>query len=107
MTAEDAQGDAAFLNNLKQVMPDVAIEPLDIVVSEGDWVAVLVKLSGTFTADGDFFGTPLTHTDQQIEWMFGGIDRYNADGKVVEQWIEGDASPLLQGLGLMPAFGGQ
>ena len=107
VTAEDAQGDAAFLDNLKQVMPDAAIEPLDIVVAEGDWVAAIVKLSGTFSADADFFGTPLTHTDQQIEWMFGGIDHYNADGKVVEQWIEGDPSPLLQGLGLMPPMGSE
>ena len=105
VTTEDMQGDAAFRAMLKQAMPDVAVEPLTIVVSEGDWVAAVLVISGMFTEDVDFFGTPLTATGEQITWVFGFFDRYDADGKVVEQWIEGNPMPLLGGLGLMPAFG--
>ena len=76
-----------------------------IHVAEGDWVAAVAMFSGTFTEDADFFGTPLSHTGEPIAWVLGAVNRYDAEGKVVEQWVEGDATPLLQGLGLMPAFG--
>ena len=100
VTAEDEQGDAAFLDMLKQAIPDVSTE-LVTIVAEGDWVAAVAMFSGTFTEDADFFGTPLSHTGESISWMLGVVNRYDADGNIVEQWIEGDATPLLQGLGLI------
>ena len=102
VTASDAQQDGGFIDMVKQAMPDSTIK-VDVQVAEGDWVAAVGPISGTFTQDVNFFGTSLTHTDQPINWLVGVVDRYDANGKIVEEWLEGDASPLLQGLGMMPA----
>lgn len=98
-----AEEDAAFTGMIAQAMPDNVVSA-DIVVAEGDWVASLVTVSGTFSADTDFFGMPLTHTDEEIVWQLGIIDRFNADGQVTEEWNETDVTPLFVGLGLMPAM---
>ena len=104
VTTAQREENKPFFNMLEQAMPDVAV-PLITVVAEGDWVAAVAEIQGTFTQDVDFFGTPLTHTDQPIAWLLGFVARYNADGQIVETWSEGDATPMLQGLGIIPAFG--
>jgi predicted ester cyclase len=102
LTAAQQQEDAAFPLMIATAMPDYTINA-DVIVAEGDWVAALVTISGTFTADVDFFGTPLTHNDQNITFQLGIIDRFNADGKIAEEWFESDFTPLFVGLGLMEA----
>lgn len=104
VTAAQAAEEAAFPALLASAMPDMAAE-LTVSVAEGDWAAALVVFSGTFTEDVDFFGAPLTATGETITWQFAVVDRFNADGKIVEEWIEGDSSPLLIGLGLIPPMG--
>jgi predicted ester cyclase len=101
ITAAQQQDDAAFPQMIAAAMPDYTINA-DVLVAEGDWVAALVTVSGTFTGDVDFFGTPLAHNDQNITWQLGIIDRYDADGKIAEEWFESDITPLFVGLGLMP-----
>jgi len=96
-----AEEDMAFTGVLAQAMPDHVISA-DILVAEGDWVASLVTVDGTFSADTDFFGMPLTHTNEEIVWQVGILDHFNADGKVSEEWFESDVTPLLVGLGMMP-----
>jgi predicted ester cyclase len=99
ITTADIEQNAPFAEMLSTAMPDSKITP-NIIVAEGDWIAGLGTFSGTFTVDVDFFGTPLTHTDEEIVFQLGVVDRYNADGKIVEEWLEGDYSPLFVGLGL-------
>lgn len=104
VTAEQTAQESAFPALLASAMPDVTTTQT-VTVAEGDWAATLVTFSGTFTEDVDFFGMPLTATGETITWQFGAIDRFDADGIIVEEWIEGDPSSLLIGLGVMPAFG--
>ena len=104
VTADQIAEEAAFPAMLAMAMPDVAMEQT-VTVAEGDWAATLITLSGTFTEDIEFFGMPLTATGETITWQFGAIDRFDAGGKIVEEWIEGDATPLLIGLGIMPPMG--
>lgn len=104
VTAAQAAEEVAFPAMLVIAMPDVSTEQT-VTVAEGDWVATLVTLSGTFSENIEFFGKPLTATGKTITWQFGAIDRFDADGKIVEEWIEGDATPLLSGLGIMPPMG--
>jgi predicted ester cyclase len=101
VTTQQVQEESAFPAMLAAAMPDVA-GTTTVTVAEGDWVATLVTFSGTFTEDVDFFGTPLTATDAPITWQFGVIDRFDADGLIVEEWVDGDPMPLLMGLGLIP-----
>lgn len=104
VTAAQTAEEAAFPAMLAVAMPDLTTTQT-VTVAEGDWAATLITLSGTFTEDLDFFGMPLTATGETITWQFGAIDRFDADGKIVEEWIEGDATPLLIGLGIMPPMG--
>jgi predicted ester cyclase len=92
--------ETAFPAMIASAMPDYTFTA-DVVVAEGDWVAALGTIRGTFTVDVDFFGTPLTHTDQEIVWQLGVIDRYTAEGQIVEEWVELDVTPLLVGFGLI------
>lgn len=102
VTTQQVQEESAFPAMVAAAMPDVAATTT-VSVAEGDWVATLVTFSGTFTEDVDFFGMPLTATDAPITWQFGVIDRFDDNGLIVEEWVDGDATPLLTGLGLMPA----
>lgn len=104
VTAAQTAEQAAFPALLATAMPDVVMEQT-VTVAEGDWAATLITLSGTFSESIDFFGMPLTATGETITWQFGAIDRFDADGIIVEEWIEGDATPLLVGLGIMPPMG--
>ncbi|MBN8593348.1 MAG: ester cyclase [Anaerolineae bacterium] len=104
VTAAQAAEEAAFPAMLAMAMPDMTTTQT-VTVAEGDWAATLLTLSGTFSEDIEFFGMPLTATGETITWQFGAIDRFDADGKIVEEWIEGDATPLLMGLGIIPAMG--
>ncbi|MBI1280101.1 MAG: hypothetical protein GC179_18375 [Anaerolineaceae bacterium] len=92
-----------FFAMLQQAMPDINIQ-VNQVIAEGDWVAALTIINGTFTQDINF-GQPLTHTDQPLNALMGLLYRYNADGQIVETWSEGDLSPILQGLGVIPSIG--
>jgi predicted ester cyclase len=104
VTAAQTAEEAAFSAMLAMAMPDVAIEQT-VTMAEGDWVATLLTFSGTFTEDIEFPGMSLTATGETITWQGGVIVRFDAEGKIVEEWIEGNATPLLTGLGIMPSFG--
>jgi predicted ester cyclase len=105
-TSVQVEEDIAFTSMIAAAMPDHVVST-DIVVAEGDWVAALVTVRGTFTADTNFFGTPLAPTDQEIVWQLGMVDRFNADGKIIEEWVETDTTPLFVGLGLMSSDEGE
>ena len=92
--------DMAFTGIIATAMPDYVIET-PVVVAEGDWVASLVHISGTFTDDTNFFGTPLSATGEALYWQLGMIQRYDADGQIVEIWNETNLLSLFVGLGLM------
>ncbi|MEZ4669940.1 MAG: ester cyclase [Anaerolineae bacterium] len=106
LTASDAQEQGAFFDMIKQAMPDATIT-VNVSVAQGDWVAAIGTVTGTFTEDVNFMGTTLTHTGEQIVWQASILDRYNADGKIVEERLEGNPISLLAGLGLMPPMGDQ
>lgn len=97
---EQVEEDMAFTGMIASVMPDYVIST-PVVIAEGDWVASLVEISGTFTDDTDFFGTPLSATGEPITWQLGVLYRFNAEGKIIELWNETDITPLFVGLGLM------
>jgi predicted ester cyclase len=102
VTAEEALGDAQFLQAINAAMPDIDFS-LDVVVAEGDWVAGFATVTGTSTNTldlGDMGSMPAT--GQSMAWQIGIIDRYNADGIIVEEIIESDPSPMMNALGLMP-----
>lgn len=100
VTAEGSAEDPSFSEIITEVMPDVRIQLIK-TVAEGDWTAGAAKITGTFTEDGELFGMSLTATGEEISFLLGVIYRYDADGKIIEEWVDGDFSPLFIGLGIM------
>ncbi|MCA9884095.1 MAG: ester cyclase [Anaerolineae bacterium] len=93
----------AFFGMIASAMPDNVLET-PIVVAEGDWVAVLLQISGTFTEDVVFFGTNLSATGEPIVWQLGLLEHYDTNGVIIEEFVETDPTPLLTGLGIMPSM---
>ena len=101
VTAEEAMGNALFLQTITTAMPDITATPI-VVVAEGDWVAGLVTINGTSSVEVSLEDMALPPTGLSMVWLLGIIDRYDDDGLIVEEWVESDASPMLTALGLMP-----
>jgi steroid delta-isomerase-like uncharacterized protein len=71
---------------------------IELLVAEGDLVAVWGKYTGTHT--GPMGEIPAT--GKKIDSDFGGIHRLE-NGKIVETWVTWDNVTMLQQLGLFPA----
>jgi predicted ester cyclase len=89
---------------LVPAMPDITGET-QILIAEGDWVATLVNVRGTFTGEAQLGPMTLTPTNEVIEWQIGLIYRFDADGKIVEEWNELNTAIVLTGLGILPPMG--
>jgi hypothetical protein len=72
----------------------------EFLVAEGDMV--VIHDTYRFKHKGEFQGIPATGKEASIT----GTDIYRiADGKIAEQWVEGDLLGLLQQLGILPTPG--
>jgi predicted ester cyclase len=88
---------------LEAAMPDAAHQR-NVTVAEGDWVAVHVTISGTFTEPIPFPTRTLQPTGQHLSWDVGSLLRFNADGMIVEGWAELNPQTMLIGFGVVPPF---
>jgi predicted ester cyclase len=80
---------------LREAMPDLQVTS-EIVVAEGDYVAVLATLRGTFASE--FYDYP--PTGLPVELSFTVIHRFDASGAIVEAWVAYDTLALRRALGL-------
>ena len=78
----------------RSAFPDLTVS-IDLIVAEGDLVAVRWTARGTNTGTGN--GLPAT--GKRVEVTGTAIFRF-VDGKIVEEWTSGDALGLLRQLGL-------
>src|SRR5438067_1644058 len=95
------------LEDLKQVVsqfrttfPDLYYT-VELLVAEGDMVVTRVTARGTHT--GEYRGLTykgIPPTGKQVTWTYTSIDRIR-DGKMVEQWSNGDDLGRLQQLGAL------
>lgn len=79
---------------LREAMPDLEVTP-EIVVAEGDYVAVRATLRGTFASE--FYDYP--PTGLPVELSFTVIHRFEAGGAIAEAWITYDTLALRRALG--------
>ncbi len=79
---------------LREAMPDLQVTP-EIVVAEGDYVAVQATLRGTFASE--FYDYP--PTGLPVELSFTVIHRFNAEGAIAEAWVTYDTLALRRALG--------
>ncbi len=95
----DREGNKQTVAMVFAAFPDWRVSVEDMI-AEGDKVVTRYTEQGT--QQGAFMGIPATGKTVTIT----GIEIMRcADGKIAEQWIEGDALGMMQQLGVIPVPG--
>jgi steroid delta-isomerase-like uncharacterized protein len=81
----------------RAAMPDLRVS-IDDVFASGD--EVVLRWTARGTNDGELMGNQPTHRRVEITGI--SIDRYNAEGKLVEVWDEWDNLGFMHQLGMRP-----
>jgi steroid delta-isomerase-like uncharacterized protein len=89
--ADTIKGEIEYFHN---AVPDLTYTVEDQVV-EGDKVVSRYTVSGTH--QGEFFGVP--GTGKRIEMTGINIDRFDENGKLIEEWPEYDLLGAMQQMG--------
>lgn len=79
---------------LHTAIPDIRVMP-EIVVAEGDLLAMRAVLTGTFQSE--FYD--ISPTRAPVEVVFTVIYRFNDEGKIAEEWLEFDTLAFAQQFG--------
>jgi steroid delta-isomerase-like uncharacterized protein len=85
------------VNRYRTAMPDLHITFDDVFATE-DRAAMRWTVRGT--NDGELEGMPATH--RKVEITGNSIDRFDADGKIVETWDNWDNAGFMAQLGITP-----
>ncbi len=86
-----------FANNRREDFPDETFN-VDMVVAEGDTVAVYLSWSGTQQDDDEEMGVP--NTGQHADWVSAVFARVEC-GKVADIWQVSDDLGRLEDLGII------
>jgi steroid delta-isomerase-like uncharacterized protein len=100
-THEELRGPKANkerIDSYRKAMPDLHVTVEDLLASDDEVVA---RWRCTATNDGEFLGNPPTH--RHVDFTGISIDRFDANGRLVESWDQWDNLSLLQQLELAPA----
>lgn len=79
-----------FTSARRTAFPDLQVK-IEPVIAEGDMVAWLRTNTGTQT--GDYMGHK--PTSKKITWKEMIFTRYNAEGKVAQEWVVSDMDEML------------
>ena len=102
---EDVRGIEANKERVRMyrtAMSDLHVE-LDDIFASDDKVATRWRASGT--NDGELMGMPAT--GKHLEITGNSIDRFDADGKIVETWDQWDNAGFMMQLGISPEAAAQ
>jgi predicted ester cyclase len=89
-----------FGKSLYGAVPDL-VTTAEVIIAQGDWVAVETSSSGTFTEPFTMFG--LQPTGQPVYWTEMDFYHFNADGKMDITWAYSDPTVgMPTQLGMMP-----
>ena len=92
--AETFRGEIEYFRN---AVPDLTYTVED-QVAEGERVVTRWRATGTH--EGEFFGVP--GTGKRIEMSGIQIDRFDENGKMVEEWPEYDLLGVMRQMGAIP-----
>jgi len=85
-----------FVKQLRTALPDVRVMRVEVLLESGDRVAWRRTLRGTHKAD--LMGIP--PSGKRITWCDMLVSRFNAKGKVAEEWVVSDlAGRSMESLG--------
>jgi predicted ester cyclase len=89
-----------YISHYFRAFPDLRWT-IETMIAEGDLVAV--HYTGRGTHQGDLMGIPPTGKQATASAV---LILQIEDGKIVEDWLEGDKLGLLQQLGVIPSSAG-
>ena len=95
--SETIKGEIEYFRN---AVPDLTCT-IEDQIAEGDRVVTRYTASGTH--QGEFFG--VAPTGERIEMRGIQIDRFDENGKMVEEWPEYDLLGVMRQLGAVPTPG--
>jgi predicted ester cyclase len=93
----DREGVKQYHRQYFQAFPDMHLT-IEGMIAEGDWVAV--RYTGRGTHQGELMGIP--RTGKQVT-ASAVLTLRIVDGRIVEDWLDGDKLGLLQQLGALPS----
>jgi predicted ester cyclase len=89
----------AYFASVRDAFSDLRLTRT-LIIGEGEYLAARTIFSGVFT--GVFTMSPVGRLEphgKSVEWEVMGIFRYNADGRLAEEWVQTDYRGFLQKLG--------
>jgi predicted ester cyclase len=92
-----------YFTSVRDAFSDLRITRA-MIIGEGDYLAARTIFSGVFT--GVFTLSPVGRLEphgKAVEWAVMNIFRYNAEGRLAEEWVQTDYRGFLQKLGAPPA----
>ena len=96
----------SYFASLRDAFSDLRLTRT-MIIGEGEYLAARTIFSGVFT--GVFTLSPVGRLEphgRAVEWEVMGIFRYNADGRLAEEWVQTDYRGFLQKLGAPSAASG-
>jgi predicted ester cyclase len=94
----DREGVKRLVSGYREAFPDLSIR-IDDVLDCGDTIVTRWTAEGTF--EHEFMGMQPTH--ERGEPVHGiGIDRFDADGQLVEAWGQWDTLTFMRNIGAIP-----
>ncbi len=90
----------AFFASMRAAFPEYACERLSII-EQGDFIATRTVMTGTFERpfEGAAIGT-IQPNGRAVRHNVQNIFRFDADGRVAEEWIQYDNLSFLKQLGV-------
>ena len=88
-----------YFASLRDAFSDLRLKRA-MIIGEGEYLAARTIFSGVFT--GVFTMSPVGRLEphgKAVEWEVMNIFRYNADGRLAEEWVQTDYRGFLQQLG--------
>jgi predicted ester cyclase len=92
---------SAYFASLRAAFSDLRLVR-EQIIADGNFLAARTTFSGDFT--GVFTYSPIgpvEPTGQHLRWEVIGLFRYDADGRLAEEWVQTDYRSLLTKLGVI------
>ncbi|MGJ9420727.1 ester cyclase [Massilia sp. CMS3.1] len=70
------------------------------IVEQGDFIAARTTMSGTFVRAVDTPFGRMAPTGRHVEWEINNVFRYDANGRLVEEWVQYDTLGFMRQLGV-------
>jgi predicted ester cyclase len=91
---------SAYFASLRAAFSDLRLVREQIIV-DGNFLAARTTFSGDFTGVFSYSPIgPVEPNNQHLEWEAIGTFRYNADGRLAEEWVQTDYRSFLTKLGV-------